>query len=313
MLTYDPRIDKVIRQRLTEKKECISKKKDDFLFLLPRFCNDDGKRRLVTTLSNKLMVLYQELWEEETSLQSAIASLRYILEALISSELLCKEDDYYEKVYYGIARHQIEKYELLLSMARNDIELINTYKTKEDQLSLKDISSERNAKAIMQAKDDLYENLDEEFSMFLDSTDYFGLDHQAEYITSEVIPIIEKKITDLMEQSKVVQKELASNLEFNRKFKIKGQATKVSKILSDNRKWKQKAIDAGLYDEYSFVYNYTSSILHCMSFSFLTNTEIEEPELMTFRSLSNKFMNRLFKNLFTFCSVPYDMAIIKSE
>ena len=108
-------------------------------------------------------------------------------------------------------------------------------------------------------------------------------------------------------------KTLAKNLDFNRKFQIKGQATKIPKILSDKRKWKQKAEDADLRNEYAFVYDYTSTILHCTSYSVLTNAEVEKPEFLTFRSLSNTFMRGIFENLFKFCGVPYDMAIIRME
>lgn len=259
------------------------------------------------------MILFDELWNENTSLQSAIASLRYILEALIHTKLLCAEDDYFEKVYFGVSKHQIRKYELLLEQARNDIQLLSSFKNEEEKVNYKNVTSEEDAKMVMQKQDAMYEKLDEYFSVFLDAAEYFGPDAQLDFIENNVIPSIEEKITELNEGIQSRNKALASDLGFNRKFHIKGQASKIPKILSDKRSWKEKAQQAGLESEYAFVYDYTSAILHCTSFSILTNPDVEKPEFLTFRSLSNTFMRGILENLFKFCGVPYDMAIIRME
>ena len=165
----------------------------------------------------------------------------------------------------------------------------------------------------MKSQDLIYDKLDEEFSIFLDAAEYFGLDIQESMINSKVIPSIENEIKNLEATRLEIYKDLATNLDFNRKFNIRGQTSKIPKIISDKRTWKQKAIDAEMLDEYTFVYDYTSSLLHCTSFSILSNPEIEAPEFITFRSLSNKFMNHINKNLFAFCRVPSNMAVVKCD
>ena len=313
MLTYEPGINKYISQRLSEQKDDIVKKNGDFLILLPQFCNDDEKRNLATTLSNKLIRLFNELWDEETSLQSAISALRYILEAQIHSVLLCNEDDYFEKIYYNGIGHKIKKHELLLAQSKKDLALLPKYHEEENKFCFDEVKTEEDAKAILNSQDLIYDKLDEEFSIFLDATEFFGINNQESMIKTKIIPGIENEIKNLEALRRDIYKDLASKTDFNRKFNIRGQTSKIPKVISDKRTWKQKAIDAGLDDEYTFVYDYTSSLLHCTSFSILSNPDIEAPEFTTFRSLSNKLMRNISKNLFTFCRVPSNMAVIKYE
>lgn len=315
MITYEPSIEKYIRERLSKQKGDIGIKKNDFLFLLPRMCREDRKRHLATTLTNKVFVLFEELWKEEATLQSSIAALRYFLEALIQAELLCKEVDYFEKIYYSVSNHKLKKAEVYLEKVKTDFRILEEYEKKENEIkeAYRGKTEEHQLTEQMQKEDRLYNDLDYELTISLDAAEFNSIDVQKMMLKEQFIPSIEKGIADMRQEYNLLSKKLADDLEFNRKFQIRGQASKVPKVLKETRTWKQKSIDAGLESEYQFVYEYTSSLLHCTSFSILTNVEIEKPEFIMLRSLANKYMARLLDRLHIFCGVPRNMKIIEMK
>lgn len=313
MITYEPGIEKYILERLSKQKDAIESKKNDFLILLPRICNEDKKRHLATTLTNKIYVLYEALWTVDSSLQSSIASLRYILEALIQTELLCKESDYFEKIYHSVLNHKINKAKTYLEKVKSDFLILEKYEEKENIIKekYKEGMNEIEIKALMEQEDHIYDDFDYELTISLDATEFNSLGVQKMMIEKNIIPSLEKGVEEMTKELDELTRSLATDLEFNRKFQIRGQSTKVPKALKDTRSWNQKASDANLENEYKFVYDYTSSLLHCTSFSILTNIEIEKSEFVMIRSLANKYVARIFDGLYGFCNIPKNMKVVE--
>jgi len=309
MITYESGIEQYILNRLSKQKDAIETKKKDFLILLPSLCNEDKKRHLATTLTKKVFVLYEEIWKNDPTLQSSIASLRYILEALIQTELLYKESDYFEKIYHSVLKHKINKTQTYLEKVKSDCLILEAYEKKEDIIKekYKKGMDEHQINDLMQQEDQIYDDLDYELTISLDASEFNSLGVQKMMLEQNVIPSLEKGIEEMKKELDDLSKALAIDLEFNRKFQIRGQSTRVPKVLKDSRSWSKKASDAGLENEYQFVYGYTSSLLHCTSFSILTNLEIEKSEFVTIRSLANKYMARIFDRLYEFCNMPKNM------
>jgi hypothetical protein len=304
MLTYEPQIERYIYSRLAGQRDELSLKIEAFLRQLPPLCGDERKRHLASNLLNKTHVLLREIWDEGVSLQVGVSSLRYVFEALVHAELLSREDDYFEKIYYSVQVVRQERAEAFLRKIKADLRVLERYEAKELEIrqAYRDSASEEGLARLDVEEERIYRELERELSISLDATEFNSIHVQKSLLADKLIPAYETDNPGLKTEFTDLAQQLVASIPFNRKFDLRGQKTKVEKVLRDQRSWRKKAEDAGLGEEYEFLYKYSSAILHCTSYSIFTSAELERAELLMFRSLANKYLFRLLDCLRAFCT-----------
>ena len=269
-------------------------------------CADEKKRHLAANLTHKTKGLYAEIWDEGASLQVSVSSLRYIFEALVHAELLCREHDYFEKVYYSVHVLRHERAGAFLKKIKSDLNILEEYGAREQKIhqAYGRGASEPEISRLDSEEERLYQELEKELSISLDATEFNSISIQKSLLKERVIPAQESGSLELKNEFTDLAQRLVASIPFNKKFDLRGQKSKVEKALRDTRSWRRKAEDAGLAEEYEFLYGYWSALLHCTSYSIFTNAELERAELMMFKSLANKYMFRMLDRLRSF-SMPH--------
>ncbi len=208
-------------------------------------------------------------------MQAAVSSLRYILEALAKTERFLQDKEYLKIFYYQYLfdhRDSLIKYE---SQILKDIELLDQYSKKtpinEDE------------------EDKMYDLLDDEFSIGLNRVSMDTIYYTRYRLLNEVIPSLKDQLVDI--NNKIL------NISIN------------YGITEESKKNHRKSIAAefkelGLNREYDFVYDYTSNLIHCRSYSIYSPSKLDNNEIIMFRSLSTKFVNRIAKNLINLSQLP---------
>lgn len=199
---------------------------------------------------------------------------RYIFEISIWLNLFVK-DTRYGLVYYDqlIIGQQQYWTRLKDQMEREVIFLKSLGKQESEIMSLKmaDISEfEDEDESILAAQSilkDVHSFIDEKasrkFSIYAEDAKTNGYDFQAYLIENKQIPVINSSISDIESERDEFKNSLSED---------------VKVLIKKGWKWNIKAEEVGLGDEYSFIYSFTSKLLHAVPTSITTNQKNLEPQ-----------------------------------
>lgn len=319
MLLYDENT----RNYLDKRVEKIDIEINESIQKIRMFTNYFDKDSLSSFLTNKILNRIDKCIEElNANIDSSIlqiANLRFLFETCITVKLLISEDDYKYKLRYSIYEQQINKSKALTNYSKVDKKLLKEMKLKENLIDIeyKDIFNEKNIslldKRLLEKNkkiDSLYDNLDKEFSIFLEGTEYFGISLQEEHI-DKYLKSHEERENNILDYWNNLKKELIKDSNFKKIFELSHQCSQIDKKLKDDRSWVTKAELVGLTKMYEFLYNYSSSFLHSTSYSLLVPEALLENEKIMIKNLSRKFIFDIIKNLKIFSSTPDNLTIIK--
>jgi hypothetical protein len=237
----------------------------------------------------KVNELFEEIWSEECSLQSSIACIRFILEALVKTERFLDDKEYLNAFFTQYLDDQINSLNNLKERLVKDISLLEKYINKSEKLSsiITFKSGSKTSKEASEAvkhynkeEDKLYDELEKEFSVFLDATGVNGFSFQ-KYVLEKGISQISKAIKDAKE--KIIKNKIKS--------------PKFLRIKEEFKKY-------GFKDEYDFIYSYTSDLIHCRSYSIYSPIKLDINEELMIKSMSIKFVNRIADNLVILGKLP---------
>lgn len=310
MFNYDELMSKYIasrRQKIINKNNEMAK---HLKISLNMFRPDEIIYELTFKIVMSVERCMDEIYKRPDSTLSFIANLRFLFETCINTRLLALEPSFKYVLRYSIYQQQIKKSKSYSMYAQKDMARLDGL-TEEEKLlkkSQKDTTFEKHTKI-----DELYDNLDEEISIFLDATEYTGADIHKQSI-QVYLPLHQKREDGIVEAKNKFIQELLKNKEANSLFMFNGTLDDVERKLNDtkttkknkiqNRNWKDKANDVGLSEMYDFIYDYTSGLVHSTAYSLLVPSQLEKAEEDMIIGLGTKIANDILKNLYSFAQIP---------
>ena len=248
-----------------------------------------------------------EVHGNTTSTLTLIANLRFLFETCINTRLLNKEGSYKYKAYYAIYQSQLTKSESLIRYIQVDLNRLDKLELEEKNLQFNINSIEENLANI----EKLYDDIDEEISLFLDAVPFNGISFQRHYIQKYLAQTTARR-DEIANGWKETKKTLIKDENFSSYFDCKHQVSKIEKKLRDPRNWGEKAASVDLSEIYSFVYGYTSSLIHSNSYSIMTSNQLDRSEIEMIKSLSIRLASDILKQLESFALI-LNLKVIKLD
>lgn len=231
-------------------------------------------------------------------LLSLVSSLRYTLEVLITTKLFIQEPQYIYNVYYCIYLQQQNKLNYLIKRAKDECNFLEELEKEEQSLVESTISEDEvAASSISKVFSLMNKKSKERITFFLDGVEMNGFGFQKYLIESQVIPKFESQLSEVEKLTTEKSKELSKLKFMNDLFDIRRQPTKVFKEFSDKRSWAEKAEEVGLKYEYELMYELTSSLMHCTSYSLFTGKFLEDEELIMMYKQMTQYLEKVVENL----------------
>lgn len=238
---------------------------------------------------------------KEKDLMLLVSCLRYVFETLVTTKLFIVEPNYIYKVYYSIYMHQEKKMNNIIKKAQKECKLLIKLEQEEKDIMRKYIKNEEYMiKSIFNTMND---KAKEEITLFFGNVELNGFGYQQSLIQNKILPKYQQRLKEIKElkdkQSKIIAKSEKMNIEFD----IRNQSNRVFKQLSDKRKWSEKAQDVGLLEEYNLMYELTSSLIHCTSYSLFTSNYLESEDLFVMYRQLTQYLEKILQNIKKLCNI----------
>lgn len=217
----------------------------------------------------------------------ANSSIRFILETLIVTKLMDKEDNYAEKIYYSLFNENKMKVKKVISRAELELKLLQEF-DEQCKEELKDIDDFEKQSEVEEA---YYKKFKDSITVFGDGIESTGFSFHQYLIKDQVLSKCEKDLEEL--NNEIIEILKKENVDIEDQSCIDDFFE--SKL--DKRNWKRKAIATDLLDEYTFIYDYTSSLMHATSFSFLTPHSLSQSEISLIFTLYDQYLVRIIHNI----------------
>lgn len=268
-------------------------------------------KNLVHTVHN----LIADSLKSNDNLITLVSTLRYTLESLIVTKLCLKEPDYVYKMYFQTEVIHRSRLTSMISRIKKEIKLLGELDTEEDRKTLKaskelmkqirilqetykdnsellgrklrEASSEMKEKVFSEMNQKAYEHI----NLFFEDFEENGFGFQKHLLENQLLPRYKEELRKTEDKLKNTAENLVNSEYMSKLFSFTGQPEKVWEELEDKkngryRSWQQKAITVELGDEYEAIYELTSKLLHCVSYSIFTSKFlVEEEVLLVYRQL----------------------------
>ena len=258
------------------------------------------------TLS-KLKVLLSDT-NNTTDLLTKYATLRYILETLINVKLLNLEETYTFKLYYSIFSVQVEKTEKFISKINQEIELAKEYdeREKKEQKELMDRIDVTNAKLYKEELDKITTSIDNdsdyESVIFWGDYKNNGYGFTSHLIETKVKSEYEKRLNELSAKLSQVKTKVYNDSRLKTLFGFTSEEDVYAK-LKDRRTWKDKAKAVDLENDYTLIYDLSSSIIHSTVYSLFTDNDLNDSDTNLVNTLVTRYINNIVRELRTYSNV----------
>lgn len=282
---------------------------------------------LSITLVDKLIHIIDELLNTKNDLHKLTSTTRYILETLIITKLLLKEENYFVKIYFAIYNQQENKINLIIQRLKYEIEILKKYaqehsaettqnrlkystQSNDDEQKLQAIKkiTEENEKSFQQLK----KELEKYTTIFVNELENYGFNDLANMLEKDTLQEYEKKLKEIQSLKSEQAKQLSKEQWFKSYFGKRVQHAQIfQKMLKDTRSWQEKAQTVGLEAEYKLNYEMTSTFLHFTSYSLLTSNIASQNEIDYMDRLINQYIEQITSNINIFSRVNlYDQLNI---
>jgi archaellum component FlaC len=303
MFSYSDDLDKFLNSR----RQTVIDKNNESISSIRSLINTS----LCCQISKFLTIKYidacerclDEIYGNTKSTITLVANLRFLFETCINTRLLNKKASYKYKVYYAIHESQLKKSESLIRYIQVDLTRLDKLELEEVKFQPSTTSNLEEIKENLANIEKLYNEIDEEISLFLDALPLNGIGFQRHHI-QKYLAQTEARRNEISNEWEETKKTLIKDEDFNSYFDCKHQVSKIEKELRDSRNWKEKAAAVDLSELYSFIYDYTSSLIHSNSYSIITSNQLDSSEAIMIRSLSNRLASDILKQLKIFASIP---------
>jgi len=187
-----------------------------------------------------------------------LAVTRYLFELMIWLKLL-HEDSRYGLVYYHeLLVKQLDYYTKLGDHLTRETALLRDIGEQEVQLRKERLAEARGIadpqsqkQAILQIPRDVMQHIDSaaarSFRLYGDQAQTNGYDYQAHLVETKVLPEVKERIAQMRQYLDVFELEAPQD---------------AKDLVPQRWNWKVQAGRVGMEEEYSFIYSYTSRLLH---------------------------------------------------
>ena len=295
----------------------ISMKTNQALSDLEKQVIQDETRNIVESIISATEFLINS---SQSILQNAI-SIRYILEALITTELLNREEEYKFILNLAFYPAQIARLNSIIDELKEEIKRLDKWTKRSDDRFVDMVTkfSENRSEGIIRDYREYEESLaiqfeKEEFNIYSDIETFqypLPFEIRSIQISTQVIPEYEQRVIELERKRDLIADEIRKEPIIQRLFpNIKYQKSKVFKEIVDKkgtnggtRSWDRKAADAELSNEYKFMYTYTSNLSHFASYSIKTSALVSFDEEKMLLKRLNLYLEKIIKNLKIFSQI----------
>lgn len=229
------------------------------------------------------------------------SNFRYILETMISTELLLKEPEYKFRIYLSLHLHNKEKHKKIIERLKSEIVILEKLESEEK----KSLELLRNSNIEKSDRMEKYQEVINHFirlayenpMMFLEGVKENTFWGQLHMLKTKMLPKYESDLQEIENKMLVLSKQLSKSPEINSLFNINRQQSKVFKEIPDNRSWEVKASIVGLQSEYKFFYDYTSALMHFTSYSILTKHNLDNGEVFLLYNMIVQYVTKIYDNI----------------
>lgn len=273
---------------------------------------------LSTNIVEKIISIQEDIVKDNSNLIKFYASLRYILETLIQTEILLIEPTYTFKLFYSIHNHQIDKTKKLIERIKREIQIMREYELEDrtsNQNFIDDINQNRDIEIANKRRLDAIKKLDDksdlEYKMFCGNYKWFGYGHIQSHLEEKVLPEYINRLASFEKGKIEIAKEIIKKDYISQLFNFGRQHTKVFKAFKEDRTWKDKAVLVNLEKEYELIYDMSSAILHSTSYSYITSNDTSEQEIEMVLNLCFNYSKKIMININSFANMTfYDRFIM---
>jgi len=312
--SYQVKIDKIKEEILQAKSSLINL--NEQLEVFENLHDDSIKPILSKNIILTLAKLVEDIEKENLSLINLMAVLRFVFESLIVTNLIINEKNYDKRIFYSIFLQQSNKIEKMIIKLEKEIELLEQFEKRENEIFSQvpnDVSNKEEVSKFIeeqkQTANQLYEELNNHFTIFMTGVEHNGMGFHKALLQKQLLPKYKEIENEIKTETSNITKILSKDDELNTQFDIRRQASRVLKKLKDDRGWFSKASEIGLEDEYNFVYELTSSLMHFTSYAVTTPSELQEEEKLMCYNLINKYLNKISNNLYKYNNIPPSLRI----
>lgn len=285
------------------------------------------QHELSIILVDKLIHIIDELLNTNNDLHKLASTTRYILETLIITKLLLKEENYFVKIYFAIYNQQENKINLIIQRLKYEIEILKKYAQEHSAQTIQNRSKystqsnndERKLQAIkkiMEENEKTFQQLKKEaqkdITIFMNQLNNYDFDILANMLEKDTLKEYENKLKEIQSLKLEKAKQLSKEQWFKSYFGKRVQHTQIfQKMLKDTRSWQEKAEAVGLKEEYKLNYEMTSAFLHFTSYGLLTSNIASQEEIDYMYRLTNQYIEQITTNISIFSRVNlYDQLNI---
>lgn len=321
-------IENTIKQlKFLKVQVVMSLKNNQILSNLEKQIIQDETKKIVDSIISAIDFL---ITGHQSILQNAI-SVRYILEALITTELLVKEEEYKFILNLAFYPAQIARLQAVVNELQEEIKRLEKWtKLSEEKYvhMLVEFDKSRD-ESVVRAYHEYEKSLaiefdKQEFNIYSDIESFqypLPFEIRAEQIRLHAIPEYEKRIKELQEKQDLIATDIRKEPIIQRLFPdINYQKTRVFKEIVDKkgtnngaRSWDKKAEDTGLGSEYRFMYSYTSNLSHFASYSIKTSNLISVDEERLLLKRLRVYLYKIVNNLKVFSQLDEVIASMDHE
>lgn len=267
-------IEKIKTYKVTVEKEAKRLRSPE---LAISFDNQNAKLWCLSVVGDSLIrirLLIEQNFQVVETL-GVVAVSRYLFELSIWLKLF-GNDDRYGLIYYDqLIETQKNYYQSTLRQFQREIEFLRDFEVREKEETDEIFATKEPGKALMKNIKSVADSIDKEaarrFSIYAKQAKYNGYGYQAYLVEKKSIPPIELALSQIDVERKNFDGNILpiiSDLAFDKNGKRK------------RWKWNEMAKEAGLQNEYDYIYAFSSKLLHATPASITTNQKNLEPEEM---------------------------------
>ncbi|MGH1286541.1 hypothetical protein [Bacillus toyonensis] len=268
--------------------------------------------------------------DSNDNLITLVSTLRYTLESLVVTKLCMLEPEYIYKIYFQTEVIHKSRLVSMISRIKKEIKQLDeldaeekgkivTYgnelvkkirewkdieKVSEELLSVKirEASSKMKEKVFSEMNEKAYEHI----NLFFEDFENNGFGFQKYLLETQLLPRYEEELRNTEIKLQEIAKNLSQSVYMSQFFSFYGKPEKVWKELEDKEKgkfrpWKQKAITVGLGDEHEAIYELTSKLLHCVSYSLFTSKFLAGEELLLIYRQLSQYLKKIITGVNELC------------
>ncbi len=259
------------------------------------------KCKVCNAIFNKIeYILKEELFNSNDDMLVLSSVTRYLLETLISTEIMLKEKEYIYEIYYYRNVELKEKLKIVIKRIKKEIIYLQDFADEKDRRAdWSNVNSDvlESIELNKEIEEEIYLKAKENITLIFEGVELNGFSFQKHIVEENILKKCEKDLDNISKEIEVLSEEAI----FSDLFREEGINKKYKKYRK--KSWHKKAKIVGLEDEYKYIYDFTSSLIHFSSYSIFTSNEFIDEEIDMMYSFILQYLERIHNNLIKLCGL----------